>query len=122
MPKLSKWFIERWGGAPENLPKLGLISCPDTRDLEYKDKAAGWIYHDKECQVGWIGWVVTNPDNSLSDTKYIDHLFDGLEMVAQNNNIKTLLYTTDKPSMMNLLEKRGFHRGDENITQLIKKL
>ena len=122
MPKLSEWFIDRWGQAPDNLPKLGLISCPDTRGFDYEDKAAGWIYHDAACQVGWIGWVVTNPGNTLKDTKYIDHLFKGLEMVAQNHNIKTLLYTTGKSSMMNLLEKRGYILGDQGVTHLIKQL
>ena len=88
----------------------------------YQHKCAGVIYYDPSCGVGWIGWVVSNPDNTLKDTPYINYLFKGLEMIAKQHGIKTLIYTTDKGSMQRLLEKRGYHTGDTGVTHLIKQI
>tara|TARA_R110001592_G_scaffold71939_1_gene219523 strand:+ start:3159 stop:3557 length:399 start_codon:yes stop_codon:yes gene_type:complete len=123
LPIVQEWFYERWGKGLANLPEIGLMATEDTdSNTDYKDKAAGFIYHDPTCNVGWIGWVVTNPENSLADTQYIDYLFRGLEMIAKKHGIKTLLYTTEKDSMGKLLENRGYQLGDTGVTHYIKQI
>ena len=112
---LVKWW-DGWEWE-EPVPEMAL---PPTGVIE-EGLAAGFVYLTNS-QVGWITWIVTNPQASTRDRiPAIKDVVRELKKVAENNGV-TILHSslpTHQMGLVRLLEDEGFLRSPVPMINLI---
>jgi len=95
-----------------------------TRGIIIKDKeeyvCAAWLY-TTDSAYGVINWVITN-NNSKAKQKQecLKFMFKILEKYAKHLNILAIYMAMETRSLKNLLEKEGFVKTSNNITEFFK--
>lgn len=115
----------RWWTA-QNFPPVPVQSLPSTgRMAGHADQGifAGWLYLPQEGNIGWLEWLVANPDAKWDDkqTAFLE-LMECIERMAQAEGIDLLFTSADKSKtrFIQRLQSAGFVDGGDTVAHLIK--
>lgn len=95
----------------EWIPETGLEVVDDGKTLCYLV-----VYFEKTCPVAYIGWIVSNPENTLKESA--DGIAFGIGAVAgyaKRLGARHLLTTTGNERINEIYTRRGFIGGDERV-------
>ena len=85
---VSEWWQKHgWSPVP-----LGMLPC----GVVVENKAAGFLYQDKDVPYGMVEWVVANPENTPRESfKAIDLILKELIAMAKIKNLIALQVAGD---------------------------
>lgn len=117
-PIIKPWWEERKGW---DSIKPDFLS---TRGVIIKDKeeyvCAAWLY-TTDSAYGIINWVITNNTSKPKQKQEcLKFMFKVLEKYAKHLNILAIYMVMETRSLKNLLEKEGFIKTSDNITEFFK--
>jgi hypothetical protein len=96
---------------PDLLPDIGMM---------VDDTAVGFLYSTNS-KLGWIEWIFANPEKTPEERKEaIDTLLSALEKAAIIRGMKVLFSSSGSDAFKGVLERNGFAKTDENVTQYVK--
>ena len=109
------WTAHKWPVIPiKSLPSIGRIAYVDAMPV-----AAGFLYLTNS-DLAWLEFVVTNPDAPLKARH------EGVKLIVENLVVQAkrcgarLVFTSAKSSgLISLMQKCGFQKSDEGMTNLI---
>ena len=103
-----------------NLPKQFL---PSTGYIAYINDipiVAGFLYIPKTGKIGWVEWVVKNPDSTLEEMDIgYKELMDTIINTAKEDGVDVLFVSLRNKSYQARLEDVGFFVTDENATNML---
>jgi len=112
---LCKW----WRGHGFPCPPLSFL--PAAYVLERH--AAGFLYAAAPMPVGWLEWLVTDPDATpLAAGVSLLTVIRKLESLAQEQGVKWLFTAVSNSGLERVFVANRWTVGDRNITQLVKCL
>lgn len=113
------WIGHNWTAVPSYmLPCTGIVIAED----EYIYCAA-WLYVDQTAPIGWMEWIVTNPENSPRDSlKSVDMVIKEILRLAVMCELKILMSSVNNKGLMKLYEKNEFNKTDTEMTNMMRFL
>jgi len=110
------WEGHGWNAVPvQVLPKLGVVAHRDDKPV-----AAGWLYMDNSVGVGWLEWLVADPDAKPREVyKALSAVIDFIKAEARQFGYHTLMSTCRQESLGRLLERNGFQKTDTDVTHYL---
>jgi hypothetical protein len=98
------------------LPPLGIIVEENNAII-----CAGFIYESKNDQCAWTGWLVSDPnsDKILRD-QALTLLLDTIVEHSKKAGHKFLFTSARFIKLIERLEKAGFKRADERMTNMVQ--
>jgi hypothetical protein len=111
------WKAHGWDAvAPAVLPNFGYVVCDSDSGRMF---AAGWAYMDKNTPIGFIEWLVTNPDNSPRESiKTLKVIIDGMTKMFERSGKLAVLVSTKSEGLVKLFKKAGYSVTDSGMTHL----
>lgn len=83
---------------------------------------AGWVYVT-DSKLGWLEWVVTNPESSIKRRKAgLEALVAEALKLATALGIENLFASVSNKNLIKLYLSQGFIKGDTGMTNLIARL
>ena len=120
--KLKKfWEEHNWDAVPEALLPITGIVCVDNNDNVLL--GAVWIYAIDAVPVGWMEWLVTNPNNTPRESlKVINELLEQVLVLSEMLDLKFLMTSVNKKSLVKLYGKHNFEPTDQDVTNMMRVL
>ncbi len=102
------WEAHGWDAVPEAILPFGLVAEKDG-----EIKAAGFLYVAGNAPVGYLEYVVSNPDNSARESyEAIDLVLGELMKQVKYNMLLACFARMAQDPLGRLYEKHGFFIGD----------
>jgi hypothetical protein len=113
------WIGHNWTAVPiELLPITGIVIQKE--DHIY---CAAWLYVDQTAPIGWMEWIVTNPENTPRESlKSIDMVVKEILRLAVICELKVLMTSVNNEGLVKLYEKNEFKPSDTNMTNMMRFL
>lgn len=109
--KSYNWPMERW-----LVSDRGFVSYINDKPI-----SAGWLYVCTGSQLGFMDWLVANPETSPEErAEGIKILLERIHEEAKEAGLKRFITITEQPTLMEKLESNGFYKTDENVTIFMK--
>lgn len=84
---------------------------------------AAWIYHDKTAPIAWLEWIVSNPHVEREVRNVgLDHLIDCMCDEAKTIGVNVIFTSVKNAALINRLEKLDFKKGDDGVTQYVRRI
>lgn len=112
----SWWKKQAWPSIPkESLSTTGFIVENDNQKI-----LAGWVYHTNS-NTALLEFLVANPEikGNERDAAF-DAFFDVVFKYIELSNFKNIFMSVVHPKLKTRLEKVGFKKTDENVTNFIR--
>lgn len=103
------------------LPKMGDDFSGFIIEGEDGPLCAGFFYLTNS-PVGWVEWVVSNPNKSKERNQALNILIETLTNTLVESGCKFAYATMKHPSLISRYEAMGYTQGDSNSTEMIKAL
>jgi len=105
------WKAQDWEPVHKTfLPETGVI---------VNDICMGWIYLSNS-KVAHAEWIIGNPEVSgPSKLRAINTVLEGLIEIARDHGATFIFSSVKNTSLIKILEKKGFIRTDEGMTNFI---
>lgn len=112
------WLAQNWPAVPESsLSTTGFIIKEGDQSL-----LSGWVYHTNS-DIAWLEFIVANPEIKGEQRDEAFELFFSFVLnYAKIKNYKNVFTSVQHQGLMKRLEKNGFKKGDENMTNFIRSL
>lgn len=102
------WKAHGWSCVPIELLPSGWVVEKDGKML-----CAGFLYIASNAPVGYLEYIVSNPDNGLKENyKAIDYLMDEIVKFAKYSLVKAMFARVHQRGLEKLYNKHGFKSGD----------
>lgn len=121
--EISKWWEAQGFPVvpPAALPSTGYM----VSNYQGLGIYAGFLYVPKEGNIGWLEWIVANPEapknlRSPAFSELVEHITQLAKAIGLN-----MLFTSADKSKVSFIERlktTGFIDGQETVTHLIKML
>jgi hypothetical protein len=112
------WTAQKWTPVPEDmLPETGAVISIDGKDV-----CAGFIYlsNSKTC---WLEWLIADPTSDKETrSEGLDACISFLLNLASMHGAKYVIMSVMHPKLLPRLEKHGFIKTDENMTNMVRIL
>lgn len=116
---VSNWW-QRHG-----FPVLPLSSLPQNGRMIWAEDhflAAGFLYLS-DSDIAYIEWIISNPDApAILRAKSIEPLVEELCSLAKAKGCRVVFMALENKRLIENLLKKGFMRGDVNMTHLVRGL
>ena len=100
------------------VPKTGQAVLNDAGHLY----AVSFVYFEKTAEIAYCGWLLANPENTARESyRAVKMLVNAMPTYARSQGAKCLLTVYGNRGINRLLEKSGFHNG-ENCESKFKLL
>jgi hypothetical protein len=109
------WKAHGWEPVPEMLLPWGWIVEDDGKKL-----CAGFLFIAMNAPVGYLEYVVSNPDNTAKQSyKAIDMLLGEICTFAKYNMILAMFAKLTVRSLEKMYNRHGFKSGDASIKDMV---
>ncbi len=107
--EICRWWTARgWGCIPIELLPSGWVVEKDGKLL-----CAGFLYTASNAPVGYLEYIVSNPDNGLKENyKALDYLMEEIVTFAKYSMIKAMFGRVKQRGLEKLYNKHGFKTCD----------
>jgi len=103
------WKAHGWDAPPIEILPFGVVYSEDG-----VNKAAGFLYTASNAPVGYLEYIVANPENSGRESyKAVDAVIAELLQQARYSLIKCCFSRIQQDGLEKLYKKNGFHSGDK---------
>lgn len=116
---VSSWWEDRgWPVLPlRSLPRTGVVVWVDGRRT-----AAGWVYRT-DSDIAWLEYLVSDPHTPFEKRDgAVDAAIRYLLAKSQDMGYRVIFTSSNNPRLIERLKRHEFIVGDEQTTQLVRKL
>ena len=105
-----------WEGHEGCAPDPNLLSDDG---LIIDNVAASWLYLGNSC-IAFVGWCVANPEiGKLTAMKGLEAILREQAKLAKVQGCLVVFAYTSNPGLLKLMDRVGFRKGDELVTNMI---
>ena len=108
------WKAHGWDAPPVEILPFGIVYSEDGTN-----KAAGFLYTASNAPVGYLEYIVANPDNKPKELyKAVDEVLKELLKQAEYQMIRVCFAKVEHHGLEKLYQKHGFCAG-ETVRNLV---
>ena len=111
------WEGHKWEPVqPVFLPQIGTVI--ESNDIPI---CAGFVYQAKGTPLGWLEWVISDPESERSERdKSLDLLITDLIEKAKEAGTPVLFTSSNHAGLISRYTSHGFKETDTGVTHLIR--
>lgn len=85
------------------------------------DLAIAWLYQS-ETPIGWLEWMIVNPDKKRNGMVALSHIYDYALEKAKDLGMMAVFSSLNHESLIKLSQAKGFTITDTNMTNLVRTI
>ena len=116
---VTYWKGHDWEAVPEIiLPITGVVCVNNADDYIF---GGVWVYADQTSPIGWMEWMVTNPQNTNKESlKTVKLLVEEAALLSKILKLKFLMTSVNKKSLVKLYGKHNFKATDRDMINMMR--